>query len=169
MTDCPFCDVPPIKADNTPVWLITNSNNQSLTNEIYKSLTQKSTETMTAEEFKHSTLFTPKARLTLTLEQANELLTHSQIWKEIISKQKTQSNHNIIFTDMASVIDSSLSKKIENQNLPRDWDIIVLPGQNTQYVLTKRAANILLASSRQFHNPLNDFITSIPGLRIVQG
>lgn len=161
MTDCPFCDVPPFKPDDTPVWLIGDSNNPTGLQHSYKSVTNKIRTTMNSDEFKQSTKFTPGARLNMTLAEANELLTHTEIWEQI------STNHTIIFTDESTLNNADLNKILENLTLPRDWDIIILPFDKVQYVLTKRAANILIASSRQFHKSLKVFIESIPGLRIV--
>ena len=159
--DCVLCNVPNLLTNKTPVWLITN---KTITNtpSLYESYNYK--KPLTNKDFKTNIYFTPKARYTLTIDQANELLTHSKIWNEFLVTKK---NHAIIFTDESLLSNIDVAHRLENLVLPKDWDIIMLP--NGDYVLTKRAANILLASCRQFNNPLKTYIHSIPGLRIVSG
>jgi spore germination protein YaaH len=163
MSDCAFCEIIPFKANNTPVWIITDTNTNIHNDSIYKEAIYIQRKTISETEFKYCTDFTPKARITLTQKEASELLTHSEIWKQI------KAEHAIIFTEIANITDTQLANKLENLKLPKDWDIILLTNnQDIQYVLTKRAAHILLASSRQFHNNLKTFIESIQGLRIVK-
>ena len=162
MTDCIFCHVPELKASNTPVWLITHASDPIQNSSVYKSVTVEPPQTITKEDFVQSILFTPAARLTLSIEEATNLLTHKKIWNKII---KSDFNHAAIFTDITYINDAKIAESLDNAILPRDWDIIII--NNNQYILTKRAANILQASSRQFHNILTVFIKSIPGLKIV--
>jgi len=158
--DCVLCNVPSLLTNKTPVWLITNKTILLSTSSLYESYNY--TKPITNNDFKTNVNFTPKARYTLTIEQSNELLTHSKIWNEFLVTKK---NHAIIFTDESLLSNIDVAHRLENLVLPKDWDIIMLPNGN--YVLTNRAANILLASCRQFNNPLNTYIQSIPGLRIV--
>lgn len=162
MTDCIFCHVPELKASNTPVWLIRPSSDPIQTSSVYKSITVEPTQTISKEDFVQSILFTPATRLTLSIEEATNLLTHKKIWNKIA---KSESHHAAIFTDITYINDAEIAESVDNAILPRDWDVIII--NNHQYILTKRAANILLASSRQFHNILTVYIKSIPGLKIV--
>jgi hypothetical protein len=167
ITSCHLCNDNPFIANNTPVWLITE--NATQTKEIYQSYNYIKPEKLEQKEINTSLVFTPKARYTLSQYQMIELMTHFKIWNEIIVTPN-RVNHGIIFTDQNLNIENiDISHRLENLILPKDWDIIIINNDNRplEYVVTKRAANILLASCRQFHNPLRIYIKSIPGLRII--
>ena len=163
MSDCVFCKIKPLLLDDTPSWIISPETNPIYEKHIYKTLTPFHKIVIKATEFKNRIDFTPKARLSMTLAEASELVTHREIWKQITAE------HSVIFTDVTNITDKKLAIKLENLTLPKDWDIIVLTDkpEQMQYVITKRASQILLASSRQFHTCLKTFIESIKGLRIV--
>lgn len=160
MTDCIFCHVPNFKACNTPAWLITSAPNPIQPNSVYKSVTVEQPQTISKMAFIQSKLFTPAARLNLSVEEASNLMTHKKIWAQIA---KSNIDHAAIYTDITYINDAKIAESLENAILPRDWDIII---KDNQYILTKRAANILLASSRQFHSELSVYIKSIRSLKI---
>jgi hypothetical protein len=56
---------------------------------------------------------------------------------------------------------------IENADPPKDWDILLYT-TNTDYVLTRRAASLLLLFSNQIHDPLPSYMTSHPLLKVIR-
>jgi len=106
-------------------------------------------------------LFTPSARLLLSLKEQQEALNHRDIW---INFLKSAAEYAIVF-DTDDINDKQLTIFIENKQLPKDWDIILI--SDTQYILNKRAARILLSSCKQIHQPIKDYLRAFEVLKVL--
>jgi len=112
---------------------------------------------LAVEQFRFSVRFTPHARLTLNLALASQLLAHEQAWNLFVAEPTALHG--------AFCEQEPKDLSLYNLDLPRDWDIIILTG--TDYILTKRAARILLHSATQFHVPLIDYLQAFNVLKVV--
>lgn len=156
MSDCQLCYVPAILAKETVVFLL---NNIEATKNLYKTYHQVPTSHASQLDF------TPGFRIRYkNQETAVEAATHKQVWAEI-HKSLDKSPYSIIFDTQRSVDDANLAIYLENAVLPKDWDIFLLT--DTQYILTKRAAKILLSSAVQFNTNLSDYIRSFKVLKVI--
>ena len=160
MADCVLCKVTPILAQQTDQFII---DIPDLPSKHYLNVNSLISESLHSEELKTCKTFTPGARLRLELTEANELLTHKKIWEMFA---KSDSPHAIVFNKRTDAEDIQLSIFIENKELPKDWDIILI--SDTQYILNKRASRILLNSSRQFYTNLESYLKSFEVLKVLK-
>jgi len=109
------------------------------------------------DTFRYSSRFTPHARLTLNLAFAGQLLTHERAWSMFVKEQSAPYG--------AFYEQEPKDLLAYNLDLPRDWDVIILT--ETDYILNKRAARILLHSATQFHVPLITYLQAFNLLKVV--
>jgi hypothetical protein len=160
MEDCHLCAHTPITRENTVAYLVSNKRQAEVPASLYKSRTLITVEPPT--DFKTDTRFTAKARLTLTIAEATEFLHHKQAWREFLVTKDTKCGAIFDSTDIDS---EKRTRQIVSFDLPKDWDVLFITA--TQYVLTRRAASLLLNSCSQIHHPLTTYIKSIPFLKII--
>ena len=159
MEDCHLCAHTPITRETTATYLV--SKKQSEVPAFWTNRTLITVEPPT--DFKTDTRFTAKARLILTIQEATEFLHHKQTWRNFLITDSTTKTAAIF--DSADIEDERLARRIISFDLPKDWDVLFITA--TQYVLTRRAASLLLNSSSQIHHPLTTYIKSIPFLKIM--
>jgi len=121
------------------------------------------TQISTKEGFYNMTVFTPGSRLVLTLDEASQLIAHRKAWTDIMNSATPL---GIIFENYADLTDINLQFRLENLELPKDWDIVVI--SDSQYALNKRAAKILYEATLQYHAPVKSLIKSISILKVIQ-
>lgn len=138
MSNCIFCTVPDIIYKNTPIYNV---------------------EVPVIAHQTNTTIFTPRARLLLSPEDANRLIKHREAW---ISHYNSNSPHAII---AESQLNPLIGKQIESMKLPKDWDIIKISA--TEYVLTKRAANVLILATQQYHDTVTELINTLSILKVI--
>ena len=152
MMECKFCAYTPIELTKTPVYLCSDQ----VPALSYASVTTINTPSIT--NYNYDTRFTPGARLALSQEQGLQMLTHQQAWRQFLD---TKAAHALFLeTQMPTAA-------IENADPPKDWDILLYT-TNTDYVLTRRAASLLLLFSNQIHDPLPSYMTSHPLLKVIR-
>ena len=159
MEDCHLCAHTPITRETTAVYLVSKKQP-----EVPAFWTKRTLITVEPPiDFKTDTRFTAKARLILTIQEAVEFLHHKQAWRSFIITDTTTKTAAIF--DSKDINDERLVRQIISFDLPKDWDVLFITA--TQYVLTRRAASLLLNSSSQIHHPLTTYIKSIPFLKIM--
>ena len=162
MSDCIFCTTPDIICKKVPVWFIgikatpvsDTGNYLSYSNIIISPILSKA-------EFSKMTIFTPAARLAMNLEDAAQLIAHRQVWNHIMNGKNA---FGIIFDSEVDLMNKDLQFRLENLKLPKDWDIIII--SDTQYVLNKRAAKILVETTLQYHDIIKDLLKSLVILKV---
>jgi len=159
MEDCEFCKVPPIEASKTAVWAIDIPVPEK---SIYLRYTNIKYQKFEQDEFRTMARFSPRARLTWSLEEAFQFTAHMQAWTEFIASPEI---HCLIFENSDQLNNKDLSIRLENLTLPKDWDVIFI--SDTQYLLTKRAANIYANSIHQYHQPLKTYLRTFEFLRLI--
>ena len=159
MTDCILCKITPILASSTDLFLIDVPEIEA---SHYSTVNSIRSEELRPENFKTNTAFTPGARLKMELTEAIEILNHKKVWEIFIT---LNSPHAIVLNNKKDAEDRQLSIFIENKEVPKDWDIILV--SSNQYILTKRAARILLASTRQISNNLETYLLSFEALKVL--
>jgi len=152
MDNCKFCAYKPIEVIKTHLYLCSKEVPAALPK--YASVTTIPIQP-TLNNYKHDTRFSPGARLSLSPEQAQEMLTHRQAWTQFLD---TKAEHALICRS------NHANKNIENVAPPKDWDVMMI--SDTDYVLTKRGAKLLL-STYQIHDPLPLYIQSHPLLKVI--
>lgn len=155
MSDCIFCTVPDIVYKDTPIYNVGAPVVEEYTNAINgtKHLKSKS-------DLAKATIFTPRSRLVLSLEDANRLIRHREAW---LLHSKSTVPHALI---AESQMNPSIGRKLESMQLPKDWDIVKISA--TEYVLTKRAAKVLILATQQYHDTVPDLIDTLSILKVVQ-
>ena len=133
------------------------------TKKYYLSINSIVTEAVKQSDFVSNTRFTAGARLTLELTEANEFLKHTEAWDKFIKSDK---RYAVIFDKLKDISDKELSIFIENKRLPKDWDLVLI--DDTQYILNKRAAKILMNSAKQIHHNLKTYLNSFEVLKLVK-
>jgi len=154
MTDCIFCTVPDIIYKTIPIYsvgvpVVTEDPNHNIVAKQLK----------TATDLAKATVFTPRSRLVLSLEDANRLIKHRTAW---LLYSKNTSPHAIITENPLNPL---IGRKLESMKLPKDWDIIKI--SPTDYVLTQRAAKVLILATQQYHDKLPDLIGTLAILKVL--
>jgi hypothetical protein len=163
MTDCVFCNIIAINCKETEAYLLTEAESQApapATNH-YNRFNNVANPTINESDIPKFVALTPGARLTLKLNEINELLKHKSVWESFLKSDK---HHCIIFNNLDTAIDNILKKKLESKQLAKDWDICLV--SDTEYIFTKRAARILLGSSKQFNTDLKNYLLSFSVLSV---
>lgn len=159
MTDCIFCTVPELLASTLPVYCIGIPVPEK--SDYLRYLSINTSPLVSQSDFLEMTIFTPGARLSLTLDDANKLISHRQAWINIMNNEEP---YGAIFENPDDVTNTDIRFRLENLKLPKDWDVIEI--SDTQYVLNKRAAKIFVESTLQYHAPVNPFIESFVILKV---
>jgi hypothetical protein len=154
MDDCRFCKTVPLKQNTIVAWCI---GFPASPKPIYLRYNTVVFPELDVDTFRFSVRFTPHARLTLNLARASQLLAHEQAWTMFVKEP------SVPYGAFCEQDPKDLSTY--NLDLPRDWDVIILTA--TDYILTKRAARILLHSATQFHVPLMDYLQAFNLLKVV--
>ena len=92
---------------------------------------------------------------------ADQLIAHRKAWTDIMNGKEP---YGIIFDKEAELMNINLQFRLENLKLPKDWDIIKI--SDTQYVLSKRAAKILVEATLQYHDPVKHLLQSLVILKV---
>ena len=154
MTDCQLCNTIPLLSKNIEAYLIglpvPPINHYLRINNI------------TSKPYTFDNGFTPNARLTMSQVHAQEVVNHKYVWNNFL---KQSANYAIVF-NTCIIKDSQLSIFIENNVLPKDWDIILIT--DTQYIINKRAARILLMSLKQIHVPIKEYLLAFEVLKVIR-
>jgi hypothetical protein len=162
MTDCIFCTVPDLLCKTTPAYLIgpltIPEKSRFLSYSVIDIIP-----IISKDVFSTMTIFTPGARLALSLKDAAELIAHRKAWLEIM---QNKSHYSVIFDSEIQLNDMMTHNRIQNLQLPKDWDIVSI--SDTQYVLNKRAAKILVESTMQFHANVATLLDSIKILKVIK-
>lgn len=163
MTDCVFCNIIAINCKETEAYLLTEAESQAPAPETnhYHRFNNVANPTINESDIPTFAALTPGARLTLKLTEINELLKHKSVWESFLKSDK---HHCIIFDNLDTAIDNTLPKKLESKQLAKDWDICLV--SDTEYIFTKRAARILLGSSKQFNTDLKNYLLSFSVLSV---
>lgn len=163
MTDCVFCNIIAINCKETEAYLLTEAESQAPVppTNYYFRFNNVAKPTINESDITTFAALTPGARLTLKITEINELLKHKYVWESFL---KTDTHHCIIFNNLNTAIDNSLPKKLELKQLAKDWDICLI--SDTEYIFTKRAARILLGSSKQFNTDLKNYLLSFSVLAV---
>ena len=167
MTDCIFCTIPDIICKKVPAFFITQAAqkvqaapDQENARYLRYSIINISP-ILSKAEFSKMTVFTPGSRLVLSLEDADQLIAHRKAWTDIMNGKEP---YGIIFDKEAELMNIDLQFRLENLKLPKDWDIIKIT--DTQYVLSKRAAKILVEATLQYHDPVKQLLQSLVILKV---
>lgn len=160
MADCPFCVVHAIKAASMPAWVIGTPASEK---PIYLRYINIELQKFSQDDFRTMARFTPSARLTWSLEEAFQITAHERTWSEFIASPEV---HGIVFDNSEQLNNKDLSMRLENLEVPKDWDVILL--SETQYVMTKRAARIYSAAIQQYHLPLKVYLQSFDVLKVIK-
>lgn len=165
MTDCIFCNIPDLICKKVPAFLISTQAAQKVpdpenTRYLRYSIINISP-ILSKAEFSKMTAFTPGSRLVLSLEHASQLIAHRKAWADIMNSKEP---YGIIFDQEAELMNIDLQFRLENLKLAKDWDAIKIT--DTQYVLTKRAAKILVEATLQYHQPVKRILQSLVILKV---
>ena len=152
MTDCLLCNISPLIGEKIEAYLI----GTPVPIKTHYLRINSINDTKGNKE-----LFTPSARLLLSLNEQQEALNHRDIW---INFLKSEAEYAIVF-DSENINDKQLTIFIENKQIPKDWDIILI--SDTQYIFNKRAARILLTSCKQIHQQLKDYLKAFEVLKVL--
>lgn len=159
MDDCPFCKTIPLLANALPVWCI---GFPVQTNPRYLRYNTVAVPELTADYLRTSDRFTPRARMELNLALAGQLIAHEKAWAEFVDAPEP---YGAFYEHAEAATNSNLPAFIENLDIPRDWDVILL--SSTEYLLNKRAARILKQSAVQFHVKLFEYMNAFKVLKVV--
>ena len=161
MEDCKFCKNNPVKAEKLPVWTIgipaPSTNKHYLS---YKYITKR---LISKDELRTTDKVTPAGRLLMSEADVSQIMAHQLAWDEFLA---SESEFGAFYETEASINSNKLHLAIENTELPRDWDIIMIG--EFDYILNKRAARILRSSSIQVHCQLKLFLTIFDVLRVIK-
>jgi hypothetical protein len=158
MSDCIFCTVPDIIYKNTAIYNVGVP--VIVEDAACKTINIVTTQLKTNIDLSKATIFTPRSRLVLSLEDANRLIKHREAW---LLHSKSTSPHAII---AESLLTSLIGRQLESMKLPKDWDIIKIT--TTDYVLTQRAAKVLILATQQYHDNVTDLIDTLSMLKVLQ-
>jgi hypothetical protein len=158
MSSCIFCTVPQLICTQTPAYIIGIPVPQTQLYSDFHAI--NITQFESQAEFNKTTFFTPGSRLDLSLEEAQRLVAHRSAWLSIMNGNKP---HATILELIETLENTIITKRLENVQLPKDWDIIKIT--KNEYVLNKRAAKILVESTQQFHKTLEELLTSLDILK----
>lgn len=155
MSDCIFCTVPDIVYKNTPIYNVGTPvvDENTVSNIVTKQL-------KTPADLSKATIFTPRSRLVLSLEDANRLIKHREAW---LLHSNSTNPHAIITENQLTPL---IGRQIESMKLPKDWDIVKIT--TTDYVLTQRAAKVLILATQQYHDTVPDLIDTLSMLKVLQ-
>jgi len=159
MEDCHLCAHTPITRETNATYLV--SKKQTEVPAFWLNPILITVESPT--DFKMDTRFTARARLNLTTFEATEFHHHKQAWREFLVSDTTTTTAAIF--DSTDINSEKLARRIISFDIPKDWDVLFITA--TQYILTRRAASLLLNSCSQIHHPLTTYIKSIPFLKIM--
>ena len=162
MTDCIFCTIPDLICKKVPAFLIATQTipDQKETRYLRYSIINISPISSNAE-FSKMAVFTPGSRLVLTLEDAAQLIAHRKAWTDIMNGKEP---YGIVFDHEDELMNIDLQFRLENLKLTKDWDIIKIT--DTQYVLSKRAAKILVEATLQYNEPIKQLLQSLVILKV---
>jgi hypothetical protein len=158
MSDCIFCTVPDIIYKNTPIYNVGTP--VIVEDAACKTINIVTTQLKTNIDLSKATIFTPRSRLVLSLEDANRLIKHREAW---LLHSNSTSPHAII---TESLLTSLIGRQLESMKLPKDWDVIKITA--TDYVLTQRAAKVLILATQQYHDNVTDLIDTLSMLKVLQ-
>ena len=161
MSDCALCKVPELIGSKMPAWCIGIPEKEEPENNNYLRVAHIKSSEMSHAEFLKAVNFTPGARLQMSLEDANKLINHRNAWYEVSSSEEP---YGVIFDSQNDLENKDLVFRFENLDLPKDWDVIKI--SDSQYILSKRAANTYIRSSLQFHDHLPIFLESFAILKV---
>jgi len=159
MADCQFCKTTPLLATALPVWCI---GFPAPASNIYLRYNYVVFPELAVEFFRTANRFTPHARLTLNLAYAGQLIAHEQAWSDFL---QTSAPYGAFYENPTLATDAATATIIENMDLPRDWDILIVSPHN--YILNRRAARILKDSAVQFHVNLSTYLTAFNLLKVI--
>ena len=160
MSNCIFCDIPELICKRTPVICIGIPVPKSTNYLSYKQI--NCSQLITKTDFNKMTIFTPGSRLDMSLEDAQQLISHRAAWIEALNMKEP---YCAIFDNSTDLENIDISFRLENMKLPKDWDVLKI--SDSQYILTKRASKIFIDSTLQFHLPLKIFIKSFEILKVI--
>jgi hypothetical protein len=159
MSACPLCIIKPIVTSLTPAFCIETPVTKT---ENYSCVVNIKSPILSTTDFAKDARFSPAARLTLHVNSAAQLLSHREVWRQML---QLSSEHAVVFESVISLTNLQLARRVENATLAKDWDVLMV--SKTEYFLTRRAAAILYKESHQFHHNLIELLNSIPHLKVV--
>lgn len=160
MGDCKLCKPNLIKAEKMGVWSLGIP--VPATNKHYLSQKYIAKRTIEKDELRTTDKVTPAGRLLMTEADVSQIMAHYQAWDEFI---QSSAEFGAFFETPDTVNNNDIAARLENLELPRDWDIILI--DDTEYVLNKRTARILKVSAQQFHCPLKVYLTVFDIFKII--